>query len=194
MRPLLSLVLLFICFTSQAQKPPMIPRVSFLAPKAGVEIGIHSVWSFYPALALNFNVLSQTLTYGSGASVTHTHISTILGLDLQGRHYYNVYKRIKQNKDVDKFAANFLCFRVKPGIVLNPYQQYVVVNSSGVPTYTTESTFAFWSSAAWGMQRNIGKYGYYSFMVGPGISLDTLTQQMAFAFAGGTSLEVGIKF
>jgi len=195
MRALFSLVLFLLSFQGFAQqKPPMIPRVSFLSPKAGVEIGIHSVWSFYPALGMNFNVMSQTLTYTNGSSTTNVHISSILCLDLQGRHYYNVYKRIKQNKDVDKFAANFLCLRIKPGFVLNPYQNYVNMSSSGTPYYTKESSFAFWASAAWGMQRNMGQYGYWSFMVGPGVSLDTFTQQMTFEFAGGTALEVGLKF
>lgn len=123
-----------------------VPRLNALPLGAGAEFRIKDSFNIYTELGLGINIAIKDNT-------VKANYPLILGVN--PRLYYNIQKRKNQGKRVDKFSGNYV------GISFNK-----ILSSWGSPDLELAASIA----PVWGLQRNIGKSGYYNLGIGLGVN------------------------
>ncbi|NIM16122.1 MAG: hypothetical protein GTO45_29315 [Candidatus Aminicenantes bacterium] len=140
--PLITLILLTCSLSLVAQEKEnknTVFKLSLIPLGGGVEFRLKD----------SFTLLGQV---GVGMSIevkeNDSRVIFPFYASISSRYYYNLNKRKAQGKKVDKFAANYV------GVILMS-----VFKSS-----TVERRFSI--GPVWGLQRNIGKKGYFDLNFG----------------------------
>jgi hypothetical protein len=129
----------------------------------GVEFRIKDSFTVYSGLGLGLNFAYKDNTFKANAP---------LFLGVNPRFYYNIQKRKSQGKRVDKFSGNYVGISFVKGLT-----------SWGSPDLELIASIA----PVWGLQRNIGKSGYFNLNVGLGANFwkDKTTLSVGGAIALG---------
>lgn len=116
-----------------------------------------------------FNVGRQRYFDGSRESLIEHY-----GFDAGVRYYYNQEKRRQKGRATGPFVGNYLALQTSSVYNANYYHKY---RYSGI-------------TALWGMQRRIGKYGWFDAYAGLGIG----REPTYYGGSYGILPELGIKF
>lgn len=140
-----------------------------------------------PALSLYGNAFSgfkigERPRYGSA---TRQSIIGEYGFDVGIKYYYNQEKRRQKGRATGPFVGNYLALQSTSAFSTNEYKPY---------QYSTLTLL-------WGMQRRIGKYGWFDAYVGAGLGrepgytyYDYYAGPIKSASQFGIAAELGIKF
>jgi hypothetical protein len=137
-------------------------RLSLLSPGGGMEFGLKDNFSFLAQGGVGINIESKD----------EFKVKFPLYAFISPRYYYNLNKRKEQGKRVDKFAANYV------GVIIGH-----VFKATDIDQWT-------FIGPIWGLQRNIGKTGYFDFNIG----LEVLFLEDKTAFGGQLGFALGFAF
>ncbi|WP_142455408.1 hypothetical protein [Gracilimonas mengyeensis] len=142
-------------------------RLGLFWPNLEYETPIHPKMTFHSETGFAFNVghdgMDWVFQYGLFAKIGP-------------RYYYNLEKRLEENKSIRDFSGNYFSF-VSMAYLNEPFDNNPESNQ-----------FVF--GPTWGLQRNLGKNWYFNFEVGPGISLSESKTKLVPIIG----LDIGIKF
>jgi hypothetical protein len=113
-----------------------------------VSLGIGIEQAMTPKVSLLFD-----LSYGGdyNENFATNEIQWVPYLSVEPRYFYNLDKRAEKGKRIDYFSGQFVSFQTRFGFP--------------VGDVTTWYSFA----PMWGFQRSLGKIGYWSIQLGPGL-------------------------
>jgi hypothetical protein len=134
-----------------------------------VEHHLSPAVSVYASGFSGFNVRRQRYYDGSRESIIDNY-----GFDAGVRYYYNQEKRRQKGRATGPFVGNYLALQTSSVFNANYYHKY---RYSGI-------------TALWGMQRRIGKYGWFDAYAGLGIGREPTYYSGRY----GILPELGIKF
>jgi len=143
-----------------------VPRLNAFPLGAGVEFQVKDRFTLYTGLGLGINIAYKD---------NKVKANYPLFLAASPRYYYNIQKRKNQGKRVDKFSGNYL------GISF-----IKTLSSWGSPDLELVASIG----PVWGLQRNIGKSGYYNLGIGFGANF---WKDSTSLFVGG-SITIGFAF
>lgn len=101
-------------------------------------------------------------------------------IHLEPRYYYNLERRYRRGRNVSNNAASYI--GIYSELILNPL---IEENNNYFPVYDR-----FRIGPAWGMQRNIGKRGYWNLNLASGLVID---QDGHASYQGFGRLTIGIR-
>lgn len=163
---LTSILLLFLIFQSSAQDQNATSQVSVEKSIYGVQTGFLGAWLYNESRLSNQFALRSQVGFdfrigGVGqfeSAGPNDDIYGILHLSLEPRWYYNLEKRLKKGKSIDRNSGNFLSF-------------YVLGNFDGV-SFTNNDRLRSIDQISfipkWGIRRSLGNHINYEAGIGFG--------------------------
>ncbi|MCH4824601.1 hypothetical protein ML462_15615 [Gramella lutea] len=159
--PILAL-LFFLSFTIYGQQQKTyttekVWRINYLNPGAELELPTGDYSTFSTELGVGYAGGYSDVTY-SGNDLTFIFAPF---LDLQQKWFFNINKRIRNNRTVENNSGNFLSARL------------ITRGNTFVEKENRSSDFDFAFGPTWGIQRKYGKNFHLLFDIGPQFFLDT---------------------
>jgi hypothetical protein len=149
-------------------------RINLIGIGGGVESPMFPNFTLYVEGGINFGSAPRNTT---GFGPQSEKIVIIPYVSLQGRYYYNLFRRKKKGLSVRNYAANFIGISA-PYISATDYSRILL----GI-------------GPVWGIQRNAGRNGFYGLHIGPGMYFDhNDRQQLEFRVNVNTYASVGFVF
>jgi hypothetical protein len=124
-------------------------RINVIGPGLGIEAPASERFSIYVEAGANFDQVPTRSLLGEA----DYKLQALPYANLQVRFFYNLYRRQRAGKRVDKQSANFL------GI------------SAPYVSASSQHDRLAGLGPVWGLQRHFGEYGFIGFLIGPGFYL-----------------------
>ena len=132
-------------------------RINFINPGVELEVPTGNYSTFSAGLGVGYGGSYPELTYGGSGLV---YIIAPF-LDLQQKWFYNVKRRTRKNRSVEKNSGNFISART------------IVRGHSIADNVYRTSDFDLAFGPTWGIQRSYGETLHLLFDIGPQYYMDT---------------------